>query len=162
MEIILLSVVILIAGIPPLVATIDYLKDLKEHASLAVVLSGIGFSLFCFGVGIYGIFFSYHLIWIIANIRKEQTNMNTNYRLLRNIYKSFDMNSQSDLDEVLEYKIGKSTIDKKFAGKSEWTREQMYQILNFFNVPKKYLADVFPDDISETPRITVKDIYAEV
>ena len=94
--------------------------------------------------------------------RKEQINMNTNYRLLRNIYKSFDINSQSDLDEVLEYKIGKSTIDKKFAGKSEWTREQMYQILNFFNVPKKYLADVFPDDISETPTITVKDIYAEV
>lgn len=55
MEIILLSIVIIIAGIPPLVATIDYLKDLKKYASLAVVLSGIGFSLFCFGVGVCSI-----------------------------------------------------------------------------------------------------------
>lgn len=79
------------------------------------------------------------------------------YQTLRSLYKGRKMN-QEDLRKIIGK--SKSAVDSRMAGRTDWTREEMYMILSYFEVPESALCKVFPRDIYEPAQITVKVDWA--
>lgn len=79
---------------------------------------------------------------------------NKAYQTLRSLYESREM-KQEDLRKIIGK--SKSAVDSRMAGRVDWTREEMYMILSYFEVPESALCKVFPKDIYEPAQITVKE-----
>jgi hypothetical protein len=79
---------------------------------------------------------------------------NKAYQTLRSLYESREM-KQEDLRKIIGK--SKSAVDSRMAGRVDWTREEMYFILDYFEIPESALCKVFPRDIYEPAQITVKE-----